>query len=1212
MEPFLSWFLYTSRESIITKENGQRMEIGVDVWVKEQQDWVPGTIVDKYINPISGTMLSICYSDGNVGDLVLPDEKEAAAAVIKLKGFQESNDVDDLTQLVHLHEPAILSGLQDRFQRNVIYTYTGSILLAVNPYRRLELYDDDQLERYKESRGPLPPHVFGIAAKSYRDLLNTSNQWKAGPSSQSILVSGESGAGKTETSKIIMQYLADVGSPSGYGRQSECATGVAMKVLETNPLLESFGNARTLRNDNSSRFGKFIKLHFTPSGLLSGATLQTYLLEKVRIVSQSKNERSYHIFYEMCAGASRKERDAWHLLPANEYEYLKQSGCYERKDGVEDANLFDRTVDAMRAIGFRTAERQNIFKILSGLLHIGNLVFETTANDVQLASFCHPSQQSAATLLQIDPDNMAQKLSSRRIRAGGEYLVVHLTCEQATHARDALSKALYGYIFAWLVEKINSHLKGTAPVDTSGEFIGILDIFGFEIFPQNSFEQLCINYANETLQQQFNTFVFKMEQQAYEAEGIEWEKIEYPDNQDVLDLLSQRHIGIFSLIDEESLIPKGTDMSFVSKLYQKWSSHDRFQASRIQQATGSFVIRHYAGPVIYASNGFLEKNKDQLHAEVVELIKSSGNELIQVFCQQLGEPTTPLRRGTSIAKASVGTQFKLQLKNLLDTIDQTSPHYIRCLKPNDKSSPDEFVRDRVGLQLKCSGVIEAIRVARTCYSVRMPHDEFTFRFSILVEKKKTLDGILKAFRSLDMKKGKTKVFLKTTAYETLEVERSKRVSKHVGIIQCCILTWIRRQQYVRLKSAIQMLQCIFKLRRLKKRARIQQQVQLRLKASIVIQKHIRGQQSRKDVDRQRRQAIEAASVKAKEDEQFDSLAHKVVSEDDIDVSFSTESSAASLSQVPRVLSFHEEKETKNNILASPSSRASSGFSSPRYKTAAPTPKSTYAGEMNRATRVVKLPKLGAVKSTQWVNDEDRFSCHICNKRFNMFRRKHHCRACGEIICNACSLYHKINDCQMRVCVSCVAFHSVDSPKSASDDTPDDEGMWLNPWAEPPYPENEMERLDTLRLLNITAIGREGIFNMFCDVAARTLKCPIAAVSIIEEDEQILLANLGMSQEVLPRELSLDAHTICETNPLVVLDTKTDQRFRENPMVKGAVKIRFYAGAPIFAPNGHALGTVCVYDTKPRRHVDPEHVAVLQNLSALVAEKMTRNFVNPEV
>ncbi|GMF41848.1 unnamed protein product [Phytophthora fragariaefolia] len=1239
-------------------------------------------------------------------------------------------DVDDLTQLVELDETSILAALEARFEQHKIYTNTGAILLAVNPFRKIaDVYSTDTLAAYLLSfearsssmRGDaMPPHIYQVAGEAYKAMMLGLNGVM---SDQSILVSGESGSGKTESTKFLMEYLAQAGANNlAASVAGKSPGGIAAKVLQTNILLESFGNARTLRNDNSSRFGKFIKLHFTSGGRLTGASIQTYLLEKVRLVSQSKGERNYHIFYEMAIGADAAARKRWaldppkgHAMPPGDhgevtdatrqflhYRYLNQSECYERRDSVADKDMFRRVKDAMDIVGFTSTERAGIFDILAALMHIGNLSFEHDENSDRLgqsmgpgagksdlAPSCIWSRDAAATLMAVDATKLERALSVRRIRAGTDFVSMKLSAAQANNARDALAKALYGRLFDWMVKKINHFLKMDDSQKAKGglHFIGILDIFGFEVFPKNSFEQLCINFANETLQQQFNDYVFKAEQREYEAQGVDWKYIEFCDNQDCVNLISQRPTGILSLIDEECVMPKGSDTTLASKLYRACGSHPRFEASRIQRARGLFTIVHYAGHVEYSSDGFLEKNKDVLHQEAVDMLVYSTREdsFTRTLCEGLGgsrerAKSSPRQRAQTSKHrgASVGLQFKEQLTTLLETLQQTNPHYVRCLKPNELCKAGIYERERVMNQLRCNGVMEAVRVARAGYPIRLPHDEFVARYfslrrsknPLLVKKQGTsfglpdtdsdegmavatsearelLKGLLDLIPkendanpqgacerpdqgefalkciSVGIQMGFTKMFMKKPTYEFLEDMRSQRLHRHMHKIFHALADFKREKQMQ------------------------------------AVTQYNEGSTASSDSSSPRSMTsnsndIEGSGISdVSSDFSDDTFAYKDNFPKHHNLNTVDEQSSQLMPRASHRVSLRK-SQSIDSITPLGGFRASHAHNgglpghnghmvhTPGSRSRMPSRKSSFRN--TRSSRAVALPRLDVIQHTSWVNDEDRFSCHICNKRFNMFKRKHHCRACGEVICNSCSLYHRIQSRSMRVCVSCVAFHSLDSPTSAGSSgflradggsmhssnssrktsngsAPDrnrsstlSSGVWLNPWPEPPYPVDEEDRLAVLRELNIRELGLSGKFNMYCEVAAKTMKCPIAYVSIIEDEEQLLVANIGMAHTTLPRELSFCAHTICQPSVLVVLDTKNDERFRENPMVKGdkgAVKIRYYAGATIFSRDGHALGTVAVLDTKPRREADQEHIGMLQHLSFLASEKMTQSTIHED-
>nr|CCA20290.1 myosinlike protein putative [Albugo laibachii Nc14] len=1375
---------------------------------KHEGSWAPAVVIDRYMSPIdtNGAILVIEMEDTlEIKEFLVPEDP--LQWIPELRPHSDENghmqqseadtaeQVEDLTNLKELDSFSILATLESRFQKKKIYTNTGSILLAINPFQALpSLYHSSQMTHYlahfealntsamspsdnlaRGSDSPasptrlsakgsktLQPHIYQVAGEAFRAMRNPLT---GRPTNQSILVSGESGSGKTESTKFLMEYLARAGDPQNRlstisNRSSAMSTAstasmstnlqastsstlassksssassyslsIAAKVLQTNTLLESFGNARTLRNDNSSRFGKFIKLHFTQHGKLIGASIQTYLLEKVRLVSQTAQERNYHIFYEMMLGASEEEHKRWRLSPCltasstqkdkeaeafASFRYLNQSGCVERRDGIQERKIYKKVTAAMYDIGFTPEEIQGTFDLLAALLHIGNLTFaheDVGTMDASLTTDLSPqsvqSRDSAASLLSVDAHELEKALSARKIRAGSDFVSVKLSAEQANNARDAFAKSLYSRLFDWLVRKMNAFFKtDNVESHSSTRYIGILDIFGFEVFPQNSFEQLCINFANETLQQQFNEYVFKMEQKEYEAQGVEWKYVEYSDNQDVLNLISQRPTGILPLIDEECLMPKGNDTTLASKLYRELENHPRFSASRTQKAKGMFVVSHYAGDVEYSTSGFLDKNKDLLHQEAVDLflnVPREGNfvRLLFEFGSAFSRVKSPPRSRASASKqrgASVCWQFKEQLSDLLETLRQTNPHYVRCLKPNDLCSPETYDRECVLHQLKCNGVMEAVRVARAGFPVRILHEEFLARyFSLRSDKKRRKsctqsdadtrglsanslvvatvrdllqdiwvvmikppikgDEFASTCLAMGMQMGISKTFLKKEAYEQLESLRLQSIRKHMVVVYSSVLCNHARRRFLRLRQAIIVLQSVYRLRMYQAQNRARKRSIMNANASK-LQSLIRMVKCR----RRYRDFLQALRVlqcryrlqkhrerqRSKEEPlqyQDSILASSESSMESFLLSNDVEGETSPL----RASDFHDKNSdtfiakmdanSRKSIRPLRSSRISRTFSDQPQELLSSSQISTKSSNLSdtilrttRSSRAVALPRLDIVQQAQWINDDDRFGCHICNKRFSVFRRKHHCRACGEVICGTCSLHHRIQNRSTRICVSCVAFHSLDSPTSSmvhpgSTSTglasissqgspfevtdPSTDGLWINTWPEPPYPDNEPERLAVLRELNIRDLALSGKFNMYCEVAAKTMKCPIAYVSIVEETEQILVANIGMAHSVLPREMSFCAHTICQASVLVVLDTRSDGRFRENPMVKGekgTVKMRYYAGATIFSVDGHALGTVAVFDTKPRREVDQDHIGMLQHLSFLASEKMMQSTI----
>ena len=666
----------------------------------------------------------------------------------------------DLTSLEKLHEPAVVFCLQQRYEWQEIYTYTGKILLALNPFQVLrDLYDENVMQQYwrQDYAERPPPHVFATAEDAYRSMIR-SNQ------NQSILVSGESGAGKTVTTKIIMRYLATLSQRSeGHGREKSFVS-IEAQVLQSNPILESFGNARTVRNDNSSRFGKFIEIRFsTKFGTLKSASIRTYLLEKVRLISQSPGERNYHVFYEVLAALPQSERRGLHIagLTASDFRMTALSGTFDRRDGVADKETYQELRSALDTVGFHEDEQMDLFTVVCGLLHISNLTFvQASEEESSMLDGSNPHFQSAVTLMGVDPDALNSALCQVIIEVNGERLYKNNSIEKADKAVEALIKTTYGALFDHIVRRINQSIESSqSPVSAAREApdtasIGVLDIFGFESFEFNSFEQLCINYCNEALQQQFNRFVFKLEQQEYEKEGIDWSFISFPDNQDVLDLIEKKRDGILSILDEQCRLARCTDKSFALAVYDKCSSHPRLIVNNHQKAVYGFSIQHYAGIVEYESTGFLEKNKDELPKETTELLLSSSYPFLASLGQFLADrasgssdqkkstggnarfnPKQMQRGSSSLLREGLGIQFSSQLGELRKRIESTEPHYIRCLKPNDELVPNYFDPLVIADQLRCAGVLEAIRVSRVGFPHRYFHTHFVDRYGLLCRKK---------------------------------------------------------------------------------------------------------------------------------------------------------------------------------------------------------------------------------------------------------------------------------------------------------------------------------------------------------------------------------------------------------------------------------------------------------------------------------------------
>ncbi|KAF9362537.1 Myosin type-2 heavy chain 1, partial [Mortierella sp. NVP85] len=528
---------------------------------------------------------------------------------------------EDLTNLSYLNEPSVLNNIRTRYSHCLIYTYSGIVLIAANPFARVNLYGPDVIQAYSgKRRGELEPHLFAIAEDAYRCMIRDGTN-------QTIVVSGESGAGKTVSAKFIMRYFAtaddkergDVSTKTGMSETEE-------QILATNPIMEAFGNAKTTRNDNSSRFGKFTEIQFDKDRTIIGAKIRTYLLERSRLVYQPESERNYHIFYQLVAGAPSSEKKELDLQSIEQFHYMRQ-GNTPTINGVDDVAEFEITQRALSKIGISVQAQWDIFRLLAALLHIGNIQI-TGRNDSVIADD-DPSLIIATKVLGISLPEFKKWLIKKQIITRSEKIVSNLKPDQSLIVRDSVAKYIYSALFDWLVNVVNSSLSNEEVATRVQSFIGVLDIYGFEHFKKNSFEQFCINYANEKLQQEFNQHVFKLEQEEYIREKIDWKFIDFSDNQPCIEMIEGK-LGVLSLLDEESRMPAGTDQGWCNKLFtqlgtekhKKWFTKPRFSNS-------AFTISHYAHDVTYDCEGFLEKNRDTLPDELLNLIKNSDNEFLE-------------------------------------------------------------------------------------------------------------------------------------------------------------------------------------------------------------------------------------------------------------------------------------------------------------------------------------------------------------------------------------------------------------------------------------------------------------------------------------------------------------------------------------------------------------------------------------------------------
>ena len=612
---------------------------------------------------------------------------------------------DDLVMLDNMNEAEIIYNLRERFKINKIYTWVGaskSVLVSVNPFKRLPLYTPEIMDGYAHPKPmkPMGPHVFAIANTAYNTL-------QLDGISQAILISGESGAGKTEATKQCLAFLADVA-----GSESD----IEERILMANPVLEAYGNAKTLRNNNSSRFGKWIEIHFNNEGrTICGARIDNYLLEKSRLTYQQTDERNYHIFYQLC----KSHVSSMYGLGAPAlYHYLNQSGCVDVR-GMDDVAEFKEVEKSLRELGFTDEEKDWMFRVTCGVLNVGNATFEANGEGSRQTN----SQvvKVSAEYLDLDPKLLDKTLLNRSIVVRGERSVIPLKPDAARDAVDALAKDVYGRLFDWLVKRVNQAIDGE-----KGKIIGVLDIFGFEIFEINSFEQLCINFANEKLQQHFNKHTFKEEESVYISEGVPYTKVKFIDNQPVLNLIEKTPNGILVMLDEEIHVPKGSDIKFVHKIERLHKGkHASFQVDRIRSSQTDFTVVHYAGAVRYEAVGFCVKNKDKLFDDMVQMLKTSSDARTRSLYESKGKSTG--RRGGGKQK-SMGGKFRKQLNALMKQLEECGPQYIRCIKSNHEKRGGKFVNKMCLEQLRYSGVFEAVEIRKTGYPFRWFHAEFAARF----------------------------------------------------------------------------------------------------------------------------------------------------------------------------------------------------------------------------------------------------------------------------------------------------------------------------------------------------------------------------------------------------------------------------------------------------------------------------------------------------
>ncbi|XP_009603975.1 myosin-2-like isoform X2 [Nicotiana tomentosiformis] len=818
MEPNINYFINKKLRIWCRLRNGQ---------------WVSGQIQSS-----SGEKATVLLSDHSI--VTVPVGELLPANPDVLEG------VDDLMQLSYLNEPSVLHNLQHRYAQDIIYSKAGPVLIAINPFKDIQLYGDEFVTAYRQKLLN-DPHVYSIADTAYDRMMEDET-------SQSIIISGESGSGKTETAKIAMEYLAMIGG----GRN-----GIEREVLQTSYILEAFGNAKTSKNNNSSRFGKLIEIHFSATGRICSAKIQTLLLEKSRVVQLVNGERSYHIFYQLCAGAPPTLRDKLKLKGASEYKYLNQSDCLVIHY-VDDAEEFHKLMEALNTFRISERDQEHVFQMIASVLWLGNITFQVIDNAIHVEVVQSEAVTNAASLIGCSVSDLMLALSTRQIQVGKDKVAKSLTMEQATDRRDTLAKFIYANLFDWIVDQMNRKLA--MGKEQTGRSINILDIYGFESFKRNSFEQFCINYANERLRQHVNRHLLKLEQEEYELDGIDWTKVDFEDNQECLDLFEKKPIGLISLLNEESNSLKATDLTFASKLQQHIKSDPCFKGEREE-----FRIRHYAGEVTYDATGFLEKNRDALHSDIIQLLSSSGGQLPRLFASISANEDTEFSSPSTYTgvpdfqKHSVATKFKDHLFKLMQHLENTTPHFICCIKPNNKQVPGMCDKDLVIQQLRSCGVLEVVRISRSGYPTRLTHQEFTSRYGFLLVKDNACQdplsmsvAILQQFDILPelYQVGYTKLYFRAGQIAALEDVRNQ-VLQGTLEVQKCFRGHRARRYFHELKGGVITLQSFIRgeIARNRYNTSVGSKVKVahkndeQLVAVVQIQSAIRGWLARKDLNK---------------------------------------------------------------------------------------------------------------------------------------------------------------------------------------------------------------------------------------------------------------------------------------------------------------------------------------------------------------------------
>ncbi|XP_011345036.1 myosin heavy chain, muscle isoform X1 [Ooceraea biroi] len=771
-------------------------------WVPDEKE---GYLLGE-IKATKGDVVSVGLPGGETKDF-----KKDQLQQVNPPKYEKAEDMSNLT---YLNDASVLHNLKQRYYAKLIYTYSGLFCVAINPYKRFPVYTHRCAKLYRgKRRSEVPPHIFAISDGAYVNML-TNNE------NQSMLITGESGAGKTENTKKVIAYFATVGASTKKEKDdpNKKKGSLEDQVVQTNPVLEAFGNAKTVRNDNSSRFGKFIRIHFGPSGKLAGADIETYLLEKARVISQQTLERSYHIFYQIMSGSVKGLKEMCLLSNnINDYHFVSQGKT--TIPGLDDGEELLVTDQAFDVLGFTQEEKDDIYKITAAVMHMGGMKFKQRGREEQAEADGTEEGDRVAKLLGCDCADLYKNLLKPRIKVGNEFVTQGRNKDQVAYSVGAMSKAMFDRLFKWLVKKCNETL------DTKQKrqhFIGVLDIAGFEIFDFNSFEQLCINFTNEKLQQFFNHHMFVLEQEEYTKEGIEWAFIDFGmDLLACIDLI-EKPMGILSILEEESMFPKATDKTFEEKLNNnhlgKSPNFLKPKPPKPGQQAAHFAIGHYAGNVPYNITGWLEKNKDPLNDTVVDQYKKSANKLlVEIFADHPGQSGDAGGGGGKGGRgkkgggfSTVSSSYKEQLNNLMTTLRATQPHFVRCIIPNELKQPGVIDSHLVMHQLTCNGVLEGIRICRKGFPNRMVYPDFKLRYKILapaaVDKaKEPKDAAAAVLESTGLdadmyRLGHTKVFFRAGVLGQMEELRDERLSKIVSWMQAYIRGYISRKDYKKLQE----------------------------------------------------------------------------------------------------------------------------------------------------------------------------------------------------------------------------------------------------------------------------------------------------------------------------------------------------------------------------------------------------------------------------